>query len=107
MPDLRDWLSKLGLEQLAGVLADNDIDFDILPDLTEPDFEKLGISLGHRRKLLKAIAVLQGRSDKLADAAQRVAPPVAHPAPEGERRQVTVLFSDLLGSIALATAIDS
>jgi class 3 adenylate cyclase/predicted ATPase len=106
MPDLRDWLKELGLEQLAGVLADNDIDLDILPDLTEADFENLGISLGHRRKLLKAIAVRQGGSDKPADAAERVTPAAAASASEAERRQVTVLFSDFVGSTALATAID-
>ena len=61
MPDLNEWLRQFGLEPLAGLLADNDVDLDILPDLTEQDFEKLGISLGHRRKLLKAIATLRNR----------------------------------------------
>ncbi|MGA8356627.1 MAG: SAM domain-containing protein, partial [Xanthobacteraceae bacterium] len=62
MADLSQWLAQFGLEPLAGVLADNDVDLDILPDLTEQDFEKLGISLGHRRKLLKAIATLRDNS---------------------------------------------
>ena len=109
MPDLRDWLRTLGLEPLAGVLADNDIDFDILPDLTELDFEKLGISLGHRRKLLKAIAGLQSKSSGTrpeTSPAEGVTPPAAGAAPEAARRQVTVLFSDLVGSTALATALD-
>ncbi|MFY9692932.1 MAG: adenylate/guanylate cyclase domain-containing protein, partial [Xanthobacteraceae bacterium] len=90
------------------VLADNDVDLDILPDLTEQDFEKLGISLGHRRKLLKAIATLRDDSGtapgKLEQEPTKPAPPA--PAPEAERRQVTVLFSDLVGSTALATALD-
>lgn len=63
MPDLPQWLAQFGLETLAGVLADNDVDLDILPDLTEQDFEKLGISLGHRRKLVKAITTLRDNSE--------------------------------------------
>src|SRR5208282_5080183 len=101
MSDLHNWLKQFGLEALAGVLADNDVDLDILPDLTEPDFEKLGISLGHRRKLLKAIATLSDTSGNTAGPAPGrsplpVAAPTAAPAPEAERRQVTVLFSDLV-----------
>ena len=68
MPDLENWLKQFGLEALCGVLADNDVDLDILPDLTEADFEKLGISLGHRRKLIKAIASLHGAPVKAAEA---------------------------------------
>ena len=59
MPDLNDWLRQFGLEALSGILTDNDVDLEILPDLTEQDFEKLGISLGNRRKLLKAVASLR------------------------------------------------
>jgi class 3 adenylate cyclase/predicted ATPase len=108
MPDLVNWLKQFGLEALAGVLASNDVDLDILPDLTEADFEKLGISLGHRRKLLKAIAALHGAPVKAAEATAEApaTPPKAVPTPEAERRQVTVLFSDLVGSTALATALD-
>jgi class 3 adenylate cyclase len=107
MPDLDNWLGQFGLEMLAGVLADNDVDLDILPDLTEADLEKLGISLGHRRKLLKAIATLRDQSSRGVSAAgQEPAKPLAASSPEAERRQVTVLFSDLVGSTALATALD-
>ncbi len=108
MPDLSHWLGQFGLEPLASVLADNDVDLDILPDLTEPDLEKLGISLGHRRKLLKAIATLRGSPERPPEKLERqLAPPAAGaPAAEAERRQVTVLFSDLVGSTALATALD-
>ena len=109
MPDLRDWLNACGLEPLAGVLAANDVDLDILPDLTEQDLEKLGISLGHRRKLLRAVATLRETPAGAAVAAD-AAPPresaVPAGAPEAQRRQVTVLFSDLVGSTALATALD-
>ena len=108
MADLSQWLAQFGLEPLAGVLAAADVDFDILPDLTEQDFEKLGISLGHRRKLLKAIATLHGDSKIPPDKPEQqpVNPASTTQAPEAERRQVTVLFSDLVGSTALATALD-
>jgi len=100
MTKLQKWLKELGLEQYAGVLVDNDIDFDILSDLTESDLEKLGFSLGHRRKLLRALAALKPASS------QPEAPPPAPETQEAERRQVTVLFSDLVGSTALANEID-
>ena len=109
MPDLENWLKHFGLEALAGVLASNDVDLDILPDLTEADFEKLGISLGHRRKLLKAIATLHGAAVTPQAEATPEAPATllkAAPTSEAERRQVTVLFSDIVGSTALATALD-
>jgi class 3 adenylate cyclase/tetratricopeptide (TPR) repeat protein len=99
MTKLQQLLKELGLEQYAGALTENDIDFDILSDLKESDLEKLGLSLGHRRKLLKAVAALQPPT----------AQPEAPPSPaekEAERRQVTVLFSDLVGSTALANEID-
>jgi class 3 adenylate cyclase len=100
MTKLQQLLKELGLEQYSSVLADNDIDFDILSDLTESDFEKLGLSLGHRRKLLKALAALQPVPT------QSEASPTTPETQEAERRQVTVLFSDLVGSTALANAVD-
>ena len=108
MVELANWLKQFGLEALCGVLADNDVDLDILPDLTEADFVKLGISLGHRRKLIKAIASLHGAPVKAAEAVADTpaTPPKAAATSEAERRQVTVLFSDLVGSTALATALD-
>src|ERR1700722_20127535 len=107
MPDLNDWLRQFGLEALSGILTDNDVDLEILPDLTEQDFEKLGISLGNRRKLLKAIASLRELPSVVAPATPATpGPAAATAASEAERRQVTVLFSDLVGSTALATALD-
>ena len=100
MTKLQELLTELGLQQYAGVLADNDIDFDILSDLAESDLEKLGLSLGHRRKLLRALAALHPA------VAQSEAPSTTSEAQEAERRQVTVLFSDLVGSTALANEID-
>src|SRR5215470_10242344 len=55
MTDLQHWLEKIGLAQYADLFAKNDIDWEILPELTEHDLEKLGLSLGHRKKLIKAI----------------------------------------------------
>jgi class 3 adenylate cyclase len=100
MTKLPELLKQLGLEQYAGVLADNDIDFEVLSDLTESDLEKLGFSFGHRRKLLKALAALQPAPG------QPETPPAPSETKEAERRQVTVLFSDLVGSTALANGID-
>ena len=61
MQQVADWLEKLGLGQYAQRFAENDIDFDILSDLTDQDLEKIGVtSVGHRRKLLRAIANLKG-----------------------------------------------
>src|SRR5438874_3681881 len=99
MNKLEEWLKEQGLAQYAGILTDNDIDFEILPELAESDFEKLGISLGHRRKLLRAIAALKSVQNK-----SEAAPFMSEK--EAERRQITVLFSDLVGSTALANEID-
>jgi class 3 adenylate cyclase len=104
MSDLRDWLRKNKLDQYADAFEANDIDFDILSELTEHDLEKLGMSLGNRRRLVKAIAERAGGESAST----------SMPAPEldsgvsseAERRQVTVLFCDLVGSTALSGAID-
>jgi len=83
MTKLEEWLTEQGLAQYAGVLADNDIDLDILPDLAESDLGKLGLSLGHRRKLLRAIDALKPALR------QPEAPPNTPETQEAERRQVT------------------
>src|SRR5215472_6243304 len=101
MQQITDWLRKLGLGQYADRFAENDIDFAVLADLTDQDLEKIGVaSLGHRRKLLRAIAELKGGLEPRAAVA-----PVA-PHDTAERRQVTVLFSDLVGSTALSARMD-
>jgi class 3 adenylate cyclase len=103
--DLGAWLRSLGLEQYEAAFRENAIDPSILPDLTDQDLEKLGILLGHRRKLLRAIAEL-GSTEKVAS--QPTVATAAGPRPQetAERRQVTVMFSDLVGSTALSARMD-
>ena len=100
------WLEKLGLKQYAKCFAENDITLAILRDLTDQDLKELGVaSLGHRRELLRAIAELHG----VEKGPPKPAPPVALPVAQqdtAERRQVTVMFSDLVGSTALAGRMD-
>ncbi len=62
MREIARWFDELGLGQYAVIFVENDIDWEVLPELTEHDLEKLGLSLGHRKKLLKAIASLTARS---------------------------------------------
>ena len=106
MQQIADWLEKLGLGQYAQRFAENDINFSILSDLTDQDLKEIGVSsLGHRRLLLRAIAELNG----VEKGASKLAPPDAAPvAPQdaAERRQVTVMFSDLVGSTALSARMD-
>jgi class 3 adenylate cyclase/predicted ATPase len=108
MQQVADWLERLGLSQYARCFAENDISFVILPDLTDQDLEKIGVaSLGHRRLLLRSIAELK-IVDKttLASDAAPFAPPAAAKMDIAERRQVTVMFSDLVGSTALSARLD-
>src|SRR6516165_4676766 len=104
MQPIADWLEKLGLGQYAQRFAENDIDFDILGDLTDQDLKEIGVtSLGHRRKLLRAIANLKGDEEITPTVGVADAPPVTPRAGDtAERRQVTVMFSDLVGSTALS-----
>jgi len=105
--DIEDWLCRIGLEQYAQTFRENAIDPSVLPDLTDQDLEKLGVLLGHRRKLLRAIANPES-IERIAPAA--VNAPAARPAPRppstAERRQLTIMFCDLAGSTALSTRFD-
>jgi hypothetical protein len=103
--DLGGWLRSFGLEQYETAFRENAIDAEVLPDLTDQDLEKLGVLLGHRRKLLRAIANLQG-IEKGAVVAVPIPPAASPPLDTAERRQVTVMFSDLVGSTALAACMD-
>ena len=105
---IADWLKQLDMDEYIQRFAENDIDFTILGDLTDFDLKEIGVtSLGHRRKLLRAIADLKG-AEKSAPAVAVVAAPSATPrvADTAERRQVTVMFSDLVGSTALSARMD-
>ncbi|MEM7529549.1 MAG: adenylate/guanylate cyclase domain-containing protein [Pseudomonadota bacterium] len=106
--DIRSWLAALGLEVYADAFEENCIDAEVLPDLTGEDLREIGVvAVGHRRKLLTAIAGLcpgDGVEDTPASASRDGAP--AH-RPNGERRQVTVLFSDLCGFTRLSSTIDA
>jgi class 3 adenylate cyclase len=124
MQQLADWLEGLGLGQYVQLFADNGIDLSVLPDLADQDLEKLGVVVGHRRKMLRAIADLsaasKSRSSEAASdfPAGTFAPPksytqthlveqmaTARGALEGERKQVTVLFCDIANSTGLAERI--
>jgi predicted ATPase/class 3 adenylate cyclase len=101
MQQIADWLQNIGLGQYAQRFAENDITFAILPHLTDQDLKELGVtSLGHRRQLLLAIAEISRVQKGPAP------PPAATPHDTAERRQVTVLFSDLVGSTALSARMD-
>ena len=103
MQQIADWLEKLNLGQYAQRFAENDIDVSVLRHLTDADLEKIGVSLGHRRKILAAIAELPGASPSKHEPADGVEP---KPQETAERRQVTVMFSDLVGSTALSARMD-
>ncbi len=101
MQEIGDWLEKLGMSEYAERFAENRIDLSVLPDLTDQHLKDLGIALGDRLKMLRAIRELSG--------AVLAAPqPATEPKPQdtAERRQVTVMFSDLVGSTALSARMD-
>ena len=105
--DIDGWLRRIGLEQYAQTFRENGIDLSVLPDLTDQDLEKLGVLLGHRRKLLRAIADLEA-IEKSAPAVAAAATTTAAPRllDTAERRQLTIMFCDLVGSTALSTRLD-
>jgi class 3 adenylate cyclase/tetratricopeptide (TPR) repeat protein len=109
--NVREWLRGRGLAQYEEKFRDNKIDLDVLADLSDGDLEKLGIPLGDRKRLLKAIAGLASR-EALPDQARPVvgaaispAQSFAHPG-AAERRPITVMFCDLVGSTSLASRLD-
>ena len=104
--DIAAWLSSLGLERYKQAFEDNAVDFAVLPGLTADDLKDLGITaVGHRRKLLQAIAVLAevSRSHGPKPDSPATSPPHSR---EAERRQLTVMFVDLVGSTILSTRLD-
>ena len=98
--DIAEWLASIGLGEYAERFAENAIDFAVLPDLTEQDLKDLGVKLGHRRKMLRAIWEL----GQPAHAAVERKSPLRQ---EAERRQLSILFCYLVGSTALTARLDA
>src|SRR3954462_3381273 len=94
--DVGAWLRSLGLGQYEAAFREGAIEADVLPELTEQHFRELGVSLGHRLKLIRAIRELGGNAPTKTQKTQDTA----------ERRQLTVMFCDLVGSTALAAQLD-
>src|SRR5262250_296912 len=125
MRQIAEWLATIGLERYTPVFIANDIDVEVLGYLTDADLEKIGVTLGHRRKLLAAIAELSGGAatpaqppselNKQEAAGRReptptaVAPPPPFASAEvgGERRYLTVLFCDLVDSTGITSRLDA
>src|SRR5215211_1286453 len=101
MKSIAEWLGSIGLGEYAQRFAENGIDLSVVRDLTEQDLEDLGVLLGHRRKMLRAIAELDGVAVAPVDTATE-----SVPRDDGERRHLTVMFCDLVGSTALSARLD-
>src|SRR6516225_10352481 len=121
MQQIADWLEKLGMSEYAQRFAENDIDIEVLSELTDTDFDRLGVSIGHRRKLLKALAAgvpsaaaalssspassLTPEPSRAVEATRPISPSIAVAA--GERRYLTVMFCDLVGSTSISAQLDA
>src|SRR5271154_1360582 len=104
MQQIADWLQKLGLGQYARLFAENEIDVSVLRHLTDQDLKDIGVPLGHRRKIFAAVNQGAGSIQPIAEEPRGIEPK-SQDAPE--RRQITVLFSDLVGSTALSERMDA
>ena len=126
MQQIADWLEKLGMSEYAQRFAENRIDFSVLRELTDQDLKELGVVLGDRRKMLRAIADIDGieknapAAPARATAAPRRTPVASEPIPtaapppisaaaevSGERRYLTVMFCDLVGSTSISAQLDA
>jgi class 3 adenylate cyclase/tetratricopeptide (TPR) repeat protein len=103
--DVAQWLNGVGLGQYEALFREHEIDADVLPDLTEADLEKIGVPLGHRKRLMRAIAALVP-SPAATPLAATPSPPTRLHA-DAERRPITVMFCDLVGSTSLAAKLDA
>ena len=103
MQQITDWLDKLGMSEYTERFAENGIDISVLRDLTDQDLKDIGVLLGHRRKILRAIGELSSATPLTTEPAVGTEPKAQDTA---ERRQVTVMFSDLVGSTALSARMD-
>src|SRR5580692_7377650 len=99
MKDIAEWLASLDLGEYAKRFAENAIGLSVIRDLTENDLKELGVLLGHRRKMLRAITELQ-------EEAAKPQTPAEPRRDRAERRQLTVMFCDLVGSTALSARLD-
>ena len=102
MPTVREWLASIGMSEYAELFSANRIDSAVLPDLTDHDLEKLGVVLGDRRKILRAIR-------ELGEASEMAQPRVGtelHLHDAAERRQLSVMFIDLVSSTELSARLD-
>jgi len=110
--DLGEWLRGLGLGQYEATFREHEIDADVLPDLTEADLEKIGLPLGARKRLMKGIAGLASKEAPPSVGASALPPETSAKArlqqmDLAERRPITVMFCDLVGSTALASQLDA
>ena len=109
--DVHTWLRALGLEQYSDAFAASDIDMKVLPHLTEADLRELGLSLGHRKILMAAVAESFGTASRptriIATAAKhQPVPHIASSERPPERRLLSILFCDLVGSTELSRRLD-
>ena len=103
MQQIADWLKTLGMSEYAQRFAENEIDVSVLPHLTDEDLKDIGVPLGHRRKMLAAINQGAASIQPVAEATSIERKTQEAP----ERRQITVLFADLVGSTALSERMDA
>jgi hypothetical protein len=104
MQEIADWLDKLGMSEYVQRFAENKIDVSVLRHLTDQDLKDIGVPLGHRRKMLATISELAGAATSTREPIASWLEPKAQDT--AERRQVTVMFSDLVGSTALSARMD-
>ena len=103
--DTSKWLEDQGLGKFADLFAEHEVDMDVLPELGEPDLEKIGVPLGPRKKLLKAIAAVSTEIEEQTEVTG--VKPSTHSTQDAERRHLTVMFVDFVGSTEMATKIDA
>jgi class 3 adenylate cyclase/tetratricopeptide (TPR) repeat protein len=106
MKSFENWLREAGLERYAPAFAENDIDFRNARTLSEGDLKELGLTLGHRKDFLTALAALDSLANDPVTASAGASAGASASAPTGERRQLTVMFCDLVGSTALSEKLD-
>ena len=104
--DLRSWLSRIGLGCHADCFAENGVDWDVLRELSEADLKELGLSLGDRKRLLKAICELKSLEPAPVEPPRHVAVEGVQPNVVAERRTITVMFVDLVGSTPMSEQLD-